>query len=328
LLDDLCKATDNQAKKIILSKVFNSSTLLEHKWLLRIILKDLKIGIGHETILKNYHPDAITLYNVTSDLKEVLSELNSKDAKLGSNKFRLFYPIKPMLAGKLPLKQINTILDKTKVILETKFDGERIQVHIKEDVIKFFSRNSHNYTHIYGPKMSDIIKDNINAKSVILDGEMVVYDTTTQKTLPFGQNKTIALSEEKEVDGKHLCYKVFDILYIQGKQGEEANLMNAVIQDRKMVLSRVVKSVPTYLEVVTGKIATKMEEVCEEFNTAIMNNEEGTMVKQYDSIYAPNERGSQWVKLKGEYIDNLGDTLDLVIIGGYFGEGKRTGVNS
>jgi len=95
-----------------------------------------------------------------------------------------------------------------------------------------------------------------------------------------------------------------------------------------MVLEKVVKPVPKYLEVVKGKEIIKMEAICEEFNNAIMNNEEGIMVKQMDSIYKPNDRGTQWVKLKGEYIDNLGDTLDLLIIGAYFGEGKRTGVNN
>lgn len=44
-------------------------------------------------------------------------------------------------------------------------------------------------------------------------------------------------------------------------------------------------------------------------------------------MYKPNERSINWIKLKGEYIDALGDTLDLVIIGGYFGERRRIGVS-
>ena len=44
-----------------------------------MILKDLKIGLGHETVLKNYHPDALDLYNVTSDMREVFRELADKD---------------------------------------------------------------------------------------------------------------------------------------------------------------------------------------------------------------------------------------------------------
>ncbi len=47
------------------------TTVDEQKWIVRIILKDLKAGIGHETILKNYHPDALELFNATSDIRAV-----------------------------------------------------------------------------------------------------------------------------------------------------------------------------------------------------------------------------------------------------------------
>jgi DNA ligase 4 len=167
-LDQLAKSIDNQQKKNILSELFHESTLEEQKWLARIILKDLKIGLGHETVLKNYHPDAVDLYNITSDLKEVFRDLSGNDKRMGADRFRIFFPIRPMLADKMPLKQLAVILEKNKVLIETKFDGERIQCHFKDDVVKFFSRNSNNYTHIYGPKMAPIIRENVNAKSVIL----------------------------------------------------------------------------------------------------------------------------------------------------------------
>lgn len=43
------------------------------------------------------------------------------------------------------------------------------------------------------------------------------------------------------------------------------------------------------------------------------------MLKDPDSIYSPKERGQSWLKLKGEYVEGLSDTLDLIIMGGYFG---------
>ena len=57
--------------------------------------------------------------------------------------------------------------------------------------------------------------------------------------------------------------------------------------------------------------------------------EEGVIVKDVHCKYYPSNRSTQhWLKLKAEYIDNLGDTLDLIILGGYFGEASRTTANT
>jgi len=56
-------------------------------------------------------------------------------------------------------------------------------------------------------------------------------------------------------------------------------------------------------------------------------NEEGIIIKKLNSVYSPNDRGMDWVKLKSEYMEGMTDTLDLIVIGGYFGEGRvRIGV--
>jgi len=52
---------------------------------------------------------------------------------------------------------------------------------------------------------------------------------------------------------------------------------------------------------------------------------EGLMLKLLDAPYQAGSRGSYWLKLKREYRNELGDSLDLVIIGAFFGRGRRTG---
>jgi len=79
---------------------------LELKWLTKIILKDLKLGIGHETLLKMYHPHAVDLFNATSDLKQVFGQIQDyEEVSRGGQTaiFRIFFPTRPMLAGKLNL---------------------------------------------------------------------------------------------------------------------------------------------------------------------------------------------------------------------------------
>ena len=59
------------------------------------------------------------------------------------------------------------------------------------------------------------------------------------------------------------------------------------------------------------------------FNLALQRAEEEIVIKRMDSIYKPDKRSPDRVKMKCDYIDTIADTLDLIIIGGYYGEGKR-----
>ena len=172
--------------------------MLELKWFTRIILKDMKLGIGHETILKNYHKHALDIFNSTSDLKAVFTQVDEYEQVMKSGHptvYRLFLPIKPMLAGKVSgIGQLAEIVrTKGTVLVETKYDGERIQCHYQDGHVMFFSRNGKDYSKLYGPALSAVIRENVSCQAIILDGEIVVWDIVNRAFAQFGKNKTVAL---------------------------------------------------------------------------------------------------------------------------------------
>ena len=77
---------------------------------------------------------------------------------------------------------------------------------------------------------------------------------------------------------------------------------------------------PQKFEIVNAIETNNIEDINNEFNNAINRNEEGILVKQLDSLYYPNMRGPKWIKMKGDYFEGLTDTLDLIILGAYYGK--------
>jgi DNA ligase-4 len=168
----------------------------EQKWIVRLILKHIKMSVSQETIMKLFHEDAVELFNVCSSLKKICVQLLDPNVRHSFHAVQLLEPFKPMLAKMEDSSRIVPILG-TPFAIETKLDGERIQLHKNGEVYKYYSRNGIDYTTAYGASkyegsLTKHIHKLFNCDKLILDGEMLVYDPISGDFPPFGLLKTIS----------------------------------------------------------------------------------------------------------------------------------------
>jgi DNA ligase-4 len=154
---------------------------------------------------------------------------------------------------------------------------------------------------------------------------MITWDMEEDKMVPFGTLKTAALSEQRNPHsgGSRPLYKAFDCLYVNDKP-----ITKYTLRDRRKALEASVKSINRRLEIHEFKEAHKASDIEPMLRQVVAEASEGLVIKSPGSMYRLNERNDDWIKVKPEYMTEFGEDLDCVIVGGYFGSGRRGGTIS
>lgn len=238
-------------------------------------------------------------------------------------------PVSPMLAK--PTKAISEVLERfaeTSFTCEFKYDGERAQVHRLDDgTMKIYSRNAENLTPKYPDlvaKLPKALSEQYKQASFIIDAEAVAYDLEKKRILPFQE---LQGRKRKDVDADKVTVKVcifaFDLLFFDGK-----SLIEESLASRRKHLTEGFSEQEGEFMFAKGEDSRDPEEIMDLLNRSIKEGCEGLMVKALEgenATYEPNNRSQNWLKVKKDYLEGCGDSLDLVPIGGYLGRGKRTG---
>jgi len=323
-----------EAKVKILCSLLNDATPKEAKYIVRMALGRLRLGVADMTILeglalaylgdlegKKYLERA---YNLSSDLGLIAGTVaqSGLDGILNL-KVKVGRPIRPMLAERL--SNPAEILDKLggKAAAEYKYDGLRVQAHVTPEITTLFSRRLENITEQF-PDVAKHLRDSLTIGEAILEGECVAVDPNTGDMLPFqmvSQRRGRKYDVERMMEEVPVKVFLFDLLYIDG-----LDYTLKPYPERREMLIRIIR--PSEHVTISDQIVTENPQEIEEYmEKAISEGCEGLMLKSVgsESIYQAGARGWLWIKYKRAYKSEMADTVDLVVVGAFHGRGKRGG---
>ena len=324
---------DSQELKMkVLSNMLHDSGPIEARYLCRIVTGRMRVGASTMTILdalaltfatKESRPEIERAFNITCDIGLVAERL-AKEGMAGIENIHVTVgnPIKVMLAERLP--SIPEVVEKMggECAIEYKYDGIRAQVHIGKDSVKIFSRRLENLTGNF-PDIAQSLREHFKGEEAIIEGECVAVDAETGFMQSF--QEVTHRRRKHGMDDAVKRYPVrifmFDMLYVNGK---DMTLL-PYLQRREAIKEWF--DISDNIQMSNMKVVHSVEEAEEFFDDAIGARCEGMMAKSIsdESIYRAGSRGFLWIKYKKDYHANLTDSFDLVVVGAFYGMGKRAG---
>lgn len=323
-------ARRNEDRLKLVRYVFEHTTPAGAKYFTRMALNQMRIGVGTGTLAKaiadafDVEAGAVEhLYAMSNDIGLAAARA-SRDAKaLARTGLSVFRPYQFMNAHKVDrAADIFETLEGKRIIFEIKYDGARLQIHIKRKPateIRLYSRRLNDDTAAM-PDVVAALREAWKGRDAIIEGEAVAYDPTLKRKQAF-QAVLVRLGRKHDIEAKvreiPLVLHLFDLLYYDGE-----DLMNVPQRERRTRLQKLFR--PTERVKMTGSIESdRIEDEERFFREAIRDGHEGLMAKDPDALYVPGRRTDHWMKLKPAF-----ETLDVVIVGGIWGSGRRRGTLS
>ena len=309
-----------ERKLALLRSLIHRMSGLERHWFLKQLMGEMQHGVNEGLLLE-------AISELTNTPLEKVQRAHMLLGKIGdlvklavekgrtgieSVRLQLFRPLRPMLAE--VCHDLESLLRESEqpLAFEYKFDGARVQIHIRDNLVKIFSRRLSDVTESL-PDVVEQVKTCIRGTSeAILDGEVVAVDESG-RPMPFQEllRRFKRLRKVREgVEKIPLKLWVFDLLYLDGR-----DLLDTPYIERRRLLEQVVSE-----EYLAPMIVTRDPAEASSFlKKALKEGHEGLMVKRLNAPYRPGRREKLWLKLKPA------ETLDLVIVAADWGHGRRTG---
>src|SRR5215217_542194 len=283
----------SQGRKLAgLADLLGQATPLEARYLVRTVTGSLRLGVGTATIL------------------DALAEVEAMEVRTGN-------PVRPMLAQRMSSSaEILAKLGGT-CAAEYKYDGIRVQAHRTADGrLELYSAQF--------PEVVELLDESLGLREAILEGEVVAADPASGELRPFQdvmfrRRKYGIAQATKDFPVSMFC---FELLYADG-----TDLTRLPYLERRARLAEAITP-SARLRLATAEQVSDEQALERVFEQAVAEGCEGLICKSLDpaASYQAGARGWQWIKLKRDYRSELSDTLDLVVVGGLAGRGRRAGM--
>jgi DNA ligase 1 len=307
-----------EKKERAVTALLSQASPVEAKYLVKVFVGEMRTGfhegLMEQAVAKSFAVPLALVQRASmalGDIGEVafLAKTGGKET-LQNVEFKVFRPVKLMLA-----QVADDVAQALKEhggedAFEYKYDGARVQIHKLGSEVCVFSRRLTDVTRSI-PEIVDLVKQNVVAEEIILEGEVVAVDSTGTP-IPFQH----LMRRFKRVHGiagaaEEIPLKLylFDVLYLNG----ESLIQQPYVQRRK-TLAEIAGKI-----LLTAQIVTSNRNDAGDFLKAAMDaGHEGLMAKKLDSAYTPGTRGKRWLKVKPVL-----EPLDLVITAAEWGYGRR-----
>lgn len=326
--EELAASGAQERKRELLTALFVHCTHpREAAYLAKIIFGDLRTGVQdgmlQAAIAEAFSRPLMDLrraHLLVGDLDEVAA-LAARDALCAAT-LRLFHPIQFMLATPQETAELAAeTMGGRRFFAEDKLDGIRAQVHKSADRVEIYSRTM----DAVGESFPEIVQTVSRLPGeFLLDGEIVPWrDNSVAPFANLQKRLGRKAPTQKVLRTFPVLYIPFDILERDGQV-----LMDRPLRERRASLAELLAAPETEAAATLRQNAgagevTSTVEISAAFEAARSRRNEGIVLKDPDSIYAPGRRGQMWLKLKTHL-----PTLDCVVTAAEYGHGKRRNVLS
>ncbi len=284
-------------------------------------ISDYDIIVSDEDTVKKISEDIKNIvqhaYDVTNDFGEVAVTAKNRGVEgLSDLDMEVFRPVNAMLAQKVDSIEEGFETVGKPAGIDYKYDGMRAQIHKKDGEVKVFTRRLDDITEQF-PDVVEAVKEGVEAENCIIDSEIVAYDPDDGSMVPFQKlSKRIKrkYNIEEMVDKIPVEVRPFDLIYLEG------SVIKENYSKRFEKLENMIEESEKSIRMVDHEVTESDERVNALQQKSLSEGHEGIMMKNLHAEYKPGSRVGYMVKLKP-----VMETLDLMIIGAEWSEGRRSG---